>query len=56
MARGDSIGSFDEGKKADITVFDAKNLDYTMYFFATNLVSQVYKNGELVVKDRQLVK
>lgn len=56
VARGDSIGSFDEGKKADITVFDAKNLDYTMYFFATNLVSQVYKNGELVVKDRQLVK
>lgn len=56
VARGDSIGSFDEGKRADITIFDAKNLDYTMYFFATNLVSQVYKNGELVVKDRQLVK
>lgn len=55
-ARGETIGSFDEGKKADITVFDANNLDYTMYFFATNLVSQVYKNGELVVKDRQLVK
>lgn len=56
VARGDSIGSLDEGKKADITVFDAKNLDYTMYFFATNLVSEVFKNGELIVKDRQLIK
>lgn len=54
--RGETIGSFNEGKKADITVFDAKNLDYTMYFFATNMVSEVYKEGKLIVKDRQLVK
>lgn len=54
--RGATIGSFNEGKKADITVFDAKNLDYTMYFFATNMVSEVYKEGKLIVKDRQLVK
>lgn len=54
--RADTIGSFDIGKNADITLFDAKNLDYTMYFFATNLVSDVYKNGKLIVKDRQLIK
>lgn len=50
-----SIGSFDTGKLADITLFDAPNIDYPLYFFATNLVTDVYKNGQLVVKDRQLV-
>ncbi|MGY3779618.1 imidazolonepropionase [Isobaculum melis] len=50
-----TIGSFDKGKLADITLFDAPNIDYPLYFFATNLVTDVYKNGQLVVKDRQLV-
>ena len=53
--RGDSIGSFKEGKKADITVFDAPNLDYTIYFFATNLCSDVFKDGKHVIKDRQRI-
>ncbi|WBW50196.1 imidazolonepropionase [Peptoniphilus equinus] len=53
--RAKTIGSFDEGKRADITVFDAKNLDYTMYFFATNLASRVYKDGKLIVENRQIV-
>ena len=52
---GESIGSFTEGKRADIAVFDAPNIDYPLYFFATNLVKDVYKNGELVSKNRQLV-
>ncbi|WP_138160490.1 imidazolonepropionase [Peptoniphilus catoniae] len=56
VARADKIGSFDEGKDADITIFDAPNLDYTLYFFATNLCSQVYKKGELVVENRQRLK
>lgn len=56
VARENSIGSFDQGKQADITIFDAPNIDYPLYFFATNLVSEVYKNGELVVKDRQVVR
>lgn len=51
VARGTSIGSFHPGKQADITIFDAANIDYPLYFFATNLVSDVYKQGELVVKD-----
>ena len=55
VARGDVIGSFKEGKNADITIFDAPNVDYTIYFFATNLVTEVFKNGELVIKDRQRV-
>ena len=35
------IGSFDTGKQADITILDAKNIDYPLYFFATNLTHQV---------------
>ena len=55
VCRNEKIGSFDTGKQADIAVFDAPNIDFPMYFFATNLVSQVYKNGELVVNERQRV-
>ena len=47
---GDSIGNFAEGKKADIAIFDAPNIDYIQYFFATNLIQDVYKNGEKVVE------
>ncbi|MDR0922398.1 MAG: imidazolonepropionase [Lactobacillales bacterium] len=53
--RAKEVGSFDIGKYADITMFDAPNIDYPLYFFATNLVSDVYKKGELIVKNRQLV-
>ncbi len=44
--RAKTIGSFDVGKQADITIFDAPNLDYLFYFFATNLVTDVYKKGQ----------
>lgn len=54
--RADTIGSFDKGKRANIAIFDAQNIDYTLYFFATNLIKQVYIDGKLVVEDRQLVK
>ena len=47
--RAKTIGSFDVGKQADITIFDAPNLDYLFYFFATNLVTDVYKNGKKVI-------
>ncbi|HFI0701770.1 TPA: imidazolonepropionase [Streptococcus suis] len=39
------IGSFHTGKDADITIFDAPNIDFLFYFFATNLTDQVYKKG-----------
>lgn len=53
--RACNIGSFDIGKQADITLFEAPTLDYTLYFFATNLCKAVYKNGKLTVKDRRLL-
>ena len=39
------IGSFHPGKDADSTIFDAPNIDFLFYFFATNLTDQVYKKG-----------
>ena len=53
--RAKEVGSLDPGKRADIAIFDAPNLDYPLYFFATNLVHQVYKNGSLVVDKGDLV-
>ncbi|WHL22913.1 imidazolonepropionase [Streptococcus iniae] len=49
VARQERIGSFDKGKAADIAIFDAPNIDYIFYFFATNLIHHVYKNGQCVV-------
>lgn len=55
VARADKIGSFEKGKDADISVFEAPNLEYLLYFFATNLCTHVFKKGMLVVDHRQLV-
>lgn len=53
--RAKTVGSFDVGKKADIVLYDAPTLEYLLYFFATNLVTDVYKNGEITVKDRRVI-
>ena len=47
--RAEKIGSFDSGKFADITIYDAPSLAYTIYFFATNLVCGVYKKGKKII-------
>lgn len=51
----DKVGSFKEGKQADITVFEAPNLEYCLYHFGINQVKQVYKNGKLVAENRQVL-
>lgn len=53
--REKTVGSLDEGKNADLTIFAVPNLDYLLYYFATNHAVEVYKNGKLIVKDRQMV-
>ncbi len=55
LALGDKIGSFKIGKQADITIFDAPNLEFTLYHFGTNHVKQVYKKGILVAEDRRVL-
>ncbi|WP_159545332.1 imidazolonepropionase [Streptococcus halichoeri] len=52
--RQETVGNFDKGKEADISIFDAPNIDYCFYFFATNLIHQVYKTGQLVVDQGRL--
>ena len=54
--REKTVGSLDTGKNADLTVFAVPNLDYLLYYFATNHAVEVYKNGKCIVKDRQMVR
>ena len=48
--REKEIGSIEVGKKADIVVFNSKNLNYLIYHFGANAVEIVIKNGNIVVK------
>lgn len=43
----DEIGSIEVGKKADLVIFDAPNLDYIIYHFGINHTDKVIKNGEI---------
>ncbi|WBW99459.1 imidazolonepropionase [Oceanirhabdus sp. W0125-5] len=47
--RQDEIGSIEIGKKADIAIFDSKNLNYLMYHFGINQIHKVIKNGKIVI-------
>ena len=55
VSREKEIGSIEKGKKADITVFNAKNLNYLIYHFGVNAVDKVIKNGSIVVEDGKLI-
>lgn len=48
------VGSIEIGKKADLVIFDAPNVDYLMYHFGINHVHRVYKNGTLVVDNKHV--
>lgn len=41
-------GSLEVGKKADITIFDAQNLDYMIYHFGINHTDKTIKDGKVV--------
>ncbi|MCK5387770.1 MAG: amidohydrolase family protein, partial [Candidatus Izimaplasma sp.] len=51
----DKVGSIEIGKDADIVIMDSKNLDYIMYHFGINHTLDVFKKGEVVVRDKSLV-
>ncbi|WP_165734212.1 imidazolonepropionase [Streptococcus dysgalactiae] len=53
--RQERVGSLTVDKEADIAIFDAPNIDYPLYFFATNLIHQVYKKGQLVVDQGRIL-
>ena len=51
-----AVGSLDLGMNADITVLDVPSIDSLVYQFDRNHVSDVIKNGNIVVKDKEIVK
>jgi imidazolonepropionase len=51
----EKIGSIARGKQADLVIMNAKNLDYLVYHYGINHTKDVFKDGVLVVKDRELV-
>lgn len=48
------VGSIEIGKKADIVIFNAANLNYLVYHFGVNMVNTVIKNGKIVVRNSML--
>ncbi|MEG2246281.1 MAG: imidazolonepropionase [Peptostreptococcaceae bacterium] len=54
--RQESIGSIEIGKKADLVIFDAPNIEYLMYHFGINHTADVYKCGKLVVSNKQILR
>ncbi len=56
IERAHEIGSLEEGKKADIVIFDAPNHKYFAYHYAINLAEKVFKNGKLVAEKGRRVK
>lgn len=54
--RADEIGSIEVGKKADLVIFDAPNLDYVVYHYGINHVDTVIKSGKIVVEQGRLIK
>lgn len=55
ISREKEIGSIEKGKKADIAIFNAKNLNYLLYHFGVNSVDMVIKNGKMVVSGGKIV-
>ena len=51
-----TIGSLEVGKNADILLLDVKNLDYFIYHYGINHTKAVFKNGKLVVDNREIVR
>ena len=53
--RGDSVGSLEPGKLADIVIWDAPDVDFLSYHFGVNLAQKVFKKGKLVAQDGKLL-
>ncbi|MCH5351594.1 MAG: imidazolonepropionase [Clostridiales bacterium] len=48
IGRGESTGSVEVGKKADLVIWNAPDFETVCYRFGTNQVKTVIKNGEIV--------
>ncbi|WP_245739895.1 imidazolonepropionase [Thermoflavimicrobium dichotomicum] len=52
ICRGHEIGSIEQGKKADLVIFDVPNYMSLSYFYGVNHVHTVIKNGKVVVENQ----
>jgi len=55
LNRGQTVGSLEAGKKADIAVLDVPNHNFLGYRVGTNLVDIVIKDGKLVVDEGRMI-
>lgn len=49
IGRENEIGSIEVGKKADIAIFNSKNINYLIYHFGINAIDTVIKDGKIVI-------
>ena len=54
IRRADQIGSIENGKKADIVIFQVPDYRFLGYQLGLNMVDTVVKNGRVVVRDGRL--
>jgi imidazolonepropionase len=52
LNRGSRIGSLEEGKQADLVIFDCGDYRQIPYFFGVNHAQVVIKHGRVVVDRR----
>lgn len=50
VGRGDTVGTLDVGKCADLVIWDAPDLEMLVYRFGSNLARTVIKHGKVVKK------
>ncbi len=55
LNRGSERGVLDEGYAADFIIYEADNFPYVLYHFAINHVNDVFKDGRMVVRDKQSI-
>ena len=48
IGRGDTVGSIEVGKQADLVIWDAPNFEMICYRFGSNQVKTVIKKGEII--------
>lgn len=46
--RGDTVGTVEEGKQADIVIWNAPDFEMLCYRFGSNLADKIIKKGELI--------
>jgi len=52
----DSVGSIEPGKKADIVILEADNLEYVLYHYGINHTKAVFKKGVLVFEKGRVIR